>query len=258
MTDGIRDWSFLRRPRWLAGHVVALVAIVIFVNMGLWQLRRLAERQEFNEILISRTSESPQPLREVLAANGPDLDQLELRSVAVTGTFVPGEEVILVSRSYNGWSGHHVLTPLDLGGGQAVLVDRGWVPVDLDQPGMAEFAPPAGTVQIEGVLRKTEVRGSFGPVIPSEGVLSQIARPNVARIDRQTSGDLLPVYVQMINQTPAQGELPIIVALPEPSEGPHRGYAIQWFLFTVVVIAGYPILLKRTAEDSSVTLGRGD
>lgn len=248
MTHAAHDWSFLRRPRWLLGHVIVLVALVVFVNMGLWQLRRLEERQQFNEILTTRTSETPRPLGEVLAEFGPDQDQLELRTVTVSGQYQVGEEVILRARSYNGLSGHHVLTPLDLGSGQAVLIDRGWVPIDFDQPGMSEFAPPAGTVRIDGVLRKTEVRGSFGPVDPTEGVLLQIARPNVERLDQQTTGSLAPVYIQLTAQTPAPSEYPVIVPLPEPSEGPHRGYAVQWFLFAAVVVVGYPTLLLRTSE----------
>ena len=38
-------------------------------------------------------------------------------------------------------------------------------------------------------------------------------------------------------------DYPALVPLPEPSEGPHRGYAVQWFLFAAVTVVGYPVLL---------------
>jgi surfeit locus 1 family protein len=247
--DGGRDYSFVVSRKWIYGHIVALVAIVIFVNMGLWQIRRLHEKQAFNAILTSRTAVDPQPLDEVLLAFGPDQDLLELRSVVVTGQYRPDEEIILRSQSFNGVSGHHVLTPLDLGDGRVIIIDRGWVPIDLDEPGRQEFATPPGQVAIEGFLRKAEVRGSFGPVDPPQGTLAQIARVDIARLGRQVDGELVPVYVQLAGQEPPQdGSLPAVVPLPQPSEGPHRGYAVQWFLFTAVVLVGYPILLRKTAE----------
>ncbi|MGA9595226.1 MAG: SURF1 family protein [Acidimicrobiia bacterium] len=251
-----RDYRFTRRPRWIAGHIIALVAIIVFVNMGLWQIRRLHEKQAFNKIVTSRTTQTAQSIDDLLAEYGQDQDALELRSVVAKGVYNVADEVILRSRSYNGLSGHHVLTPLELGDGRAIIVDRGWVPIDLDSPGRTEFLPPDGPVEVRGVLRKTEVRGSFGPVDPAEGLLSQISRVDIARLDQQTESELVPVYIELTAQEPPQsGELPVIVPLPQPSEGPHRGYAVQWFLFTGVVVVGYPILLRRTAETEAEASG---
>ena len=254
MTDG--RYAFAVRPKWIVGHLLAVVAIVVFVAMGFWQLRRLADRQAFNELLTERATATARPLVEVMGEFDTQED-LELRSVEITGGYVPAEELILLARSHNGLSGHHVLTPLYLEDGSAVIIDRGWVGIDLDRPGLAEFAPPGGDVTVSGVLRKTETRGSFGPIDPASGTLERVARVDLDRIDQQVAADLLPVYVQLLSQQPEQeGGLPITVPLPAPSEGPHRGYAVQWFLFTGVVIVGYPILLRRTAVASSGTPSR--
>lgn len=243
-----RDFSFVRRPKWIAGHIIVVVAVVVFVNMGFWQLRRLEERRDFNSLLRSRTTEAEIPVVEALQRYGPSQESLELRVVTAAGKYAPNEEVILLARSYNGISGHHVVTPLYLDGERAIMVDRGWVPIDLDEPGEKVFAPPPGPVNIVGVLRKTEVRGSFGPSIPSEGVVTQVPRVDLERLDDQVAGELVPVYIQLLEQNPSQsGDLPRLVALPEPSEGSHRGYAVQWFLFAGVTLVGYPVLLWRTA-----------
>ncbi|MDJ0497942.1 MAG: SURF1 family protein [Acidimicrobiia bacterium] len=244
-----RDYSFVRRPKWIAGHIIVLVAIVVFVNLGFWQLRRHAERVEFNQLLVDRSTEAEIPLAEALERYGPAQDSLELRAVSVTGTYAAQEEVILLARSFEGISGHQVLTPLYLEDGRAVIVDRGWVPIDLDEPGLEVFAPPQGEVDLGGILRKTEVRASFGPTIPAEGVVTRVPRVDLERLNDQVAGELAPVYLQLLEQDPAQsGELPRLVPLPEPTEGPHRGYAVQWFLFGAVTAVGYPILLRRTAE----------
>ena len=246
-----RDYSFVRRPKWIVGHVIVLVAVVVFVNLGFWQLRRLEERRSFNTLITSRTTQAEVPLAEVLQRYGPSQEALEYRVVTAAGTYAPQEEVILLARSYDGISGHHVVTPLYIGGDRAVMVDRGWVPIDLDQPGLEAFAPPRGQVTVVGLLRKTEVRGSFGPTIPPEGVVTQVPRVDLERLDDQVAGELAPVYIQLMKQNPAQtGDLPRLVPIPEPSEGSHRAYAVQWFLFAAVTVVGYPILLRRTAERS--------
>ena len=49
----------LLRPRWLAGHVLALVLVVLFLNLGAWQLRRLEARTANNEVISSRSAASP-------------------------------------------------------------------------------------------------------------------------------------------------------------------------------------------------------
>ncbi len=249
MTNPTRDFGFVRRPKWIAGHIIVVVSLIVFVMMGFWQLRRLDDRRDFNSILTSRTAEGARPLDDLLAQYGPSQDDLELRYVVATGTYAPDEEIIVLAKSYNGVSGNHVVTPLYLGDGRAVMVDRGWVAIDLDRPGMSEFAPPEGAVDVYGVLRKTEVRGSFGPTDPSEGILTQTARVDLQRIDQQVRGDVVQVYIQLQEQNPASaGDVPALVALPEPSEGPHLGYAVQWFLFALVTAVGYPILLRRTSE----------
>lgn len=246
-----RDYGFALQPKWLIGHAIAVIAIVVFISMGFWQLRRLDERQDFNARLLSRTTAGEVTLDEALTEFGPDQDELELRVVVAEGTYRPAEEVILLARSLNGFSGHHVLTPLYLDEGRAVLVDRGWVPIDLDEPGMNESAPAQLDATVYGVLRKTETRGSFGPTIPAEGVVNQVPRVDVERLDAQVDGDLEMVYIQLLKQDPASAtRYPTLVRLPEPSEGPHLGYAVQWFLFAAVTAVGYPILLRRTSETS--------
>ena len=244
-----RSFAFALRGKWVLGHVLAVVAIVVFIAAGFWQLRRLADRQEFNSLLTSRATVGAESLEEVLAAY--DVDDLELRHVVAVGTYRVGEEVILNARSFNGLSGHHVLTPLYLDDGRALIVDRGWVGIDLDRPGQPVSAPPEGRVTVSGAIRLTEARGSFGPVDAATGVLDKISRVDLPRLDEQVEADLLGVYVQLLAQEPAQpAGTPAIVDLPLPSEGPHRGYAVQWFLFAGVVIVGYPILLWRTATTS--------
>lgn len=243
-----RDFSFTRTPVWLLGHVVAVAAIVGFVALGLWQLDRLDQRRALNDRITERITSPVIPLEEALAGI-PDQNEVEYRRVEVTGTYSVENEIILQARSLNGISGHHVLTPIVIAGGRAVIIDRGWVPLEASGPPVVEARPPAGEVTVTGIARRTEVRDRFGPTDPATGELERVARVDLDRLQMQMPFPLAPVYVVLSEQTPAQGtELPLVLPAPEVGEGPHLSYAVQWFIFAGVVAVGYPALLARTAQ----------
>jgi cytochrome oxidase assembly protein ShyY1 len=243
-----REFSFLRTPRWIAGILIALVAVVLFVNLGLWQLRRLDERSALNTTISNRMTATPEDLHDVLAQFGSDPETLEYRRVAVSGTYQLTDEAILQSRSQGGRSGHNALTPLVTTTGEVLVVDRGWVPIDVQGPPIVGAEPAAVDVTLTGILRRSETYGPLGDV-PESGPLTRIGRIDLPALASGWGSEVLPVYLALETQDPAQqGDLPAPLLLPEPGEGPHFSYAVQWFLFATVVAIGFPILVFRTAS----------
>jgi surfeit locus 1 family protein len=235
-------YRFLLSPKWILGHVLVLTVLLVFPNLGLWQLRRLAEVREHNALIEARVDGDPQPLERVLAGGDPIY-----RRVTAAGTYRRDEEVLVTGRAHQDRPGHGVITPLDLGGGRAILVDRGWVPYELSTPPVAGARPPDGTVRVEGIL----VPGQRAPQRGTERV-ERLTAVDLDRLAAQITGDLAPVYLVLSDQQPATaGELPVPPVLPEPTEGDHFSYAVQWFLFTTIVGIGYPVLIWRTARDRS-------
>ncbi len=239
-------YGFLKSPLWIAGVIIALVAIVSFVNLGLWQLRRLDERHALNAVIEERSEADPAPLASVVATHGTDPEALAYRRVLVEGAYDAPAEVMLVGTTLNGRSGHDVVTPLVASEG-TVAVDRGWVPIDTEGPPAAGAAPPAGRVEAVGVLLPSQTHGSLGTPA-SDGGYARVGRIDLDALGPQWSPDLLPVYLLLETQTPAGGELPVPRPPPEPGEGPHLSYAIQWFLFALIVAVGFPALVYRTGR----------
>jgi cytochrome oxidase assembly protein ShyY1 len=70
---------------------------------------------------------------------------------------------------------------------------------------------------------------------------------DVALLDAQIPSDLIDgVYLLLASQRPAVDE-PVPAPLPELTEGPHRSYAIQWFLFAAIALVGSVLLARRDA-----------
>ena len=155
--------------------------------------------------------------------------------------FEPELELLLRSRSWNGQPGWHVLTPLRLQDGQRLLVNRGWVPYEHDTVPVGAATPPAGPVTVSGILQASQVppSGLAAAFAPQERDDEQLDAAWYVDLERFSAGQ----------QT---GELPRLVQPPAVGdEGPHLGYAIQWFSFAAVGIIGYWFLMRRVLRDAA-------
>jgi cytochrome oxidase assembly protein ShyY1 len=244
-------YRFLLQPRWILLHAIWLLVVVTMVAAGFWQLDRLDQKRDRNDEIAARSAEASQPVGEIVASDDPVSvgGDVQFRPVTVTGTYRLDDQALLRGQSLDGTPGFHVLTPLDLGDGTAVVVNRGWIPAREQTDGSdVEFDTPTEPVTVEGILGR-----SYPDPRPSGAEQRTIAHLDLEWFDDEVDADLYPVPVQLRAQDPPQeGELPIPLEPPALDEGPHLSYAVQWFLFTAVVVIGYPILLRRIAHQRAL------
>jgi cytochrome oxidase assembly protein ShyY1 len=225
------------RSRRVAVVVIAVLVAATCVNLGLWQLRRLDERRALNATILGRRSATPISIEGVSATSAAE----PYRPATAQGTYDVDHEMIVYGRSLDGEAGHHVVTPLLLLRGGAILVVRGWVPFAMQAAPVQAAAPPANEVRVEGLLAPDEGDGSVAP--DADGVVRIL---DVRGIASSLPYDVFPLPLQLADQAPPQpGSLPIPVPMPALSEGPHLSYAIQWFSFALVALVGAVILLRR-------------
>lgn len=257
--------SPLWTPKWWVGHVLALAVVVSFSQFGVWQLRRHAERAALNQVAVERWAAAPGDLDAALAAaaaegaTGEDpAAALRDRRVAVVGTFEPDDEVLRRPVSREGSPGYHVVTPLRLEGdadGRRLWVERGWVPEAWNEVPVVEAPPPAGRVTVTGWLRApthppTGWVAAIAPRDPPTGRLGIVAYLDPARLAEQVAGPLVPavVWLEAVDPAPS-ARWPLAPEAPVATSGPHLGYALQWFAFTLVTLIGYTALLRRVARE---------
>jgi surfeit locus 1 family protein len=246
-------YRFALRPRWILSHLLALFIVVACVYAGMWQLDRLQTRRDANDLQTSRAELPIVPVTDLVAAGASDavVDEVVLRTVEVTGTYQLDDQVTVSNRTYEGAPGYWVLTPLVTDGGTAVVVNRGWVPMAVgDGERIVEANPPEGEVTVVGTLSASQQRGWVGPTDPEEGQLERLARADVGRIASQVGYPVLPAYVTLVEQTPdQQGLVPVPVQPIELGEGPHLGYAFQWFTFGTIAFFGYLLVIRKVAHE---------
>ena len=240
------DTATLRRPRWILAIIFGLLLAVVFARFGLWQLSRLDERRAYNATVTARIDSEPRPLESLVGQLGNDPAVLVDRRAIVTGRYINEDEFYSVGRNYDGVTGTLVLTPLELDSGSIMIIVRGLVPVGTPGPPAPGYETPTGVVSLTGRLDDGEEPLRIGEAPPESGVLEGISRVDLAYIDTWYEGDVLPINLILETQTPPNaGDSPIPVPQEELTEGRHLGYAVQWFAFALIAIAGIIALIWR-------------
>jgi cytochrome oxidase assembly protein ShyY1 len=250
------------RPRWWPWHLLVLAVAATFVWLGFWQLDRHGQLQERNALLEARLADAPRPYRQAAGTFDPDApagadDGARYRPVVAEGRYAAEHEVLLRGRTLEGAPGFHVLTPLivDGGGQRAVLVNRGWIPMQRDDPRLPDASPPEGPVVLEGRLMPeddppTGALAGLTPRDPADGPLEVAARADVERLAPQMPFALDPFVIELVRtrtpEVPTGPEhLPVPLEAPAPEAGPHLSYTLQWWFFAAVALVGYALLLRQ-------------
>lgn len=236
----------LRRPRWIIGSIIVVVLVVLFVNLGFWQLRRLDERKALNALFRARSLEAIDLPDEAWGSDGLfKSGELEHQRVRITGTYEPHRTVLVRFQTRDGQPGYDVVVPLVTEKGVA-FVERGWIPERLGDGWPAEeAAAPDGEVTVVGIIASPDDTDERRQKRDGTIVVSGVRPASLAQ-ELGYGNDALPYYIREVD--PDRESYPIADGEPDLSEGPHLIYAIQWFIFATIVGTGWLVLLWRTAS----------
>ncbi|OYQ32573.1 hypothetical protein CHU95_17480 [Niveispirillum lacus] len=236
------------RPR-LIPSIAALLALVILLGLGTWQLERLAWKTD----LISRVEAglAADPVDLPASINSPaDWDYVRVR---VTGRLLHDNETYIGPRLYPRPDGRqeqgvHVLTPLlrDDGAG-IVLIDRGWVPLDKRDPASRPEGQVGGSVTISAIARVPQDRAFMQPDNdPATRTFFWLDMKALAAI---AGADRLAPLVLQADATANPGGLPIggrtIVVL----KNDHLSYALTWYGLALTLIGVFVTASFRRREE---------
>lgn len=236
-----------RRSTVLDATMFALVGIVILCGLGVWQLDRKMWKEDLIARLNARLSRAPQDLPP--RASWPQLHQdgEEFRRVVFPAEFLDGEEALVYTagsplRPDVKGPGYWVFAPVRLAGGSIVLVNRGFVPPDHKDPAERSEGTPHGIVDVVGVMRWPEARGTFTPADdPKKNIWFLRDSKSIADIKKWATA--APFYIDQEEPVPAGGwpkPGKLEVQLPDN----HLQYAITWLALAGAVVIAFGVWLR--------------
>ncbi|MFE2939895.1 SURF1 family protein [Streptomyces sp. NPDC059255] len=244
-------YRFLLSRQWVILTLLALALIPAMIELGFWQLHRHERKVAQNSLISANLAAKPVPVTE-LTSPGHSVPRADYwRGVTVTGTFDTEHEVVVRRRTSNDDRvGYHVLIPLIMKDGRAVIVNRGWIPANGDQHTFPSIpAPPQGEVTIAGRLKADETSEVTGIRDVGDLPPRQVMLINSRQQQEELGRTVLGGYVELTSPVPADGSPQPIRNPDDGSIGPHMAYAVQWWLFVAAVPVGWWILVRNEKRD---------
>ena len=216
--------------------LVALLLILLCLWAAQWQYHRGVDRHARNTLIIEQ---SLLPAVELGELTG-NIDSFEWRTISIQGVFDDKNQILLRNRYSEGVYGFEQLTLFEFDQ-RKIWVDRGWI-----KAGSNATIPPQlqqtsdESVRITGRLRldSSLPQGKFF------AVANNAQRDLVSQLDARKGIQTEDFYIDLISASDTAMNPDVPVELPEPSDGPHMAYALQWIFFAALVIYGRRLIRK--------------
>lgn len=251
--------------RYIAMTLLVLLAMAVMARLGVWQLDRREQRLAHNADLAAKLSQPPLSLNDLaggLVALPEERDEVRNTRAVASGRFDYEHQLLLVQQVYQDSLGSRLLTPLVLDGSdKAILVDRGWIPAeDANPAGWAQYSSESGVSQVAGFAQPSQQIGRPAEVTADQPARLEWYQADLPAIAAQMPYEILPVY--LVQSPDPEGNLTLPYRV-EPeidlSEGPHLGYAIQWFSFAIVAGVVYlRVVAQREKKARSAAIESSD
>lgn len=218
--------------RLLVPVLVTLPVMIVLLALGTWQAQRLAWKAGILARIDAAEAGPPMPL---------PADPAPFTKVEAAGRFDHARESLVGLEVRGAVLGSRLVTPLLRGDAPAILVDRGWVPLER-RNGVDR---PDGAVRIAGWVRPTERVGWFSATDDAAGRRFYTFDPAVI-------GAALGLPAVAPFGLVALGEgagLPQPDRrLPRPSNN-HLGYAITWYGLAAALAGVFFVWARRRLKD---------
>ena len=225
-------------PR-LGPTLLTAVAVALFASLGMWQLGRAGQKRA---------------LAADFAGGGPAIEWRQLppdapryQRVTALGQYDPARQFLLDNMSHESVPGVHVLTPLLLDDGTAVLVNRGWIAWGPSRDVLPDVSVDAGRRTVVGRIDELPKPGIWLKGPPASGWPRLVQYPRMEELAVALGRELAPRQLLLDPAVP-DGFVRDWVVPGTPADR-HLAYAVQWFAFAAVAAAIWLVLSFRKPGD---------
>lgn len=213
--------------------LLGVVGCGILISLGIWQMQRLAWKEDILAGITARLS-----VPAIALPDDPSEDSDEYKRVTLSGT-PNGQELHVLTSGTQAGTGYRVISAFQTQGGPVILLDQGLLPLD------AKSAQPLiAPMQVTGTLLWPDDQNDSTPP-PDLGENIWFAR-NVDTMS--TALDTAPIMVVATNTTPADPRLTALPVNTANIKNDHLEYAITWFSLALVWAIMTLFLIFRTTR----------
>lgn len=209
--------------------------LALLVSLGFWQLGRAEGKrnlQELNNIRVKDQAVS------ISANTLENMDTLRYRKVVLNGRYDEDHQFLIDNQIVNGKPGYYVATPLQLlGSNKAVLVNRGWVPLNKNRSILPDVSfLNTENISLTGRINKfpsvgLKLKGADIPALGWPAVVHVIDEQILSeRLGYPLFGFQVELDASMANGFYRQWRQAKSLS-PEK----HTAYAVQWFALALTL-----------------------
>ena len=231
-----------------AATFATLLLLPLLLALGFWQLDRARQKTEWQAAFTARSGLPPVPLTEVNVADAAH----RYRRVVASGRYDGAHQVLLDNQVRAGQPGYHVLTPLRLDGGAAILVNRGWIALGASRQTLPVLATPTESVTVSGWLAPPANPGlRLGDAGGSDARWPRVT-PYVEyeRLAAILGYPLQPALILLEPAAPDGYERDWQPRFSGFGPERHHGYAAQWFALAAALVILYLAASARRSPPS--------
>lgn len=214
--------------------LVYLCLLPVLIALGTWQLDRSEQKRAFLEAQEQAVATEMLHLTTAIENN---TEALRYRRAKVVGHYDVAHQFLIDNQISDGKPGYFVLTPFILvGETKAVLVNRGWIPLNQDRSIVPDLQIAKTEATITGRINNFPSVGIklAGAEIPAEGWPSivQVVDSNV--LAKKVGYPLFQFQIELAKELPDGYKREWhISTIMQPEQ--HTAYAIQWFALALTL-----------------------
>ncbi|NOT10957.1 MAG: SURF1 family protein [Methylococcaceae bacterium] len=228
--------------------IVYLCLLPLLITLGFWQLHRAEEKQI---LMNSQKKAAKTETLQLSISSNSDIDSIRYQTVIAQGHYDAHHQFLIDNQIKGGKVGYFVLTPLILKDEKiAILVNRGWLPLNQDRRILPEVKVPEHFRDVEGRVNRFPSVGIklAGAEIPTDAWPSVVQVVDSEILAKKLGYPLFNFQMELNNNAP-DGFIREWQTPPPMQPEQHQAYAIQWFALALTLTIGFIVFsIKKINE----------
>ncbi len=217
----------------------AAIAVCCF-GLSFWQHQRAQLKASLQ---LAAQTKADGPLVDLNQTVSSKVADLEWSPAIATGIYA-ANQFLIDNRFIEHEVGLHVISPLQLGDGRWLLVNRGWIKAPRRRDQIEAPALPQGKITVTGTLvPDAQEAFELGNELPAGNIYQHL---KINRWQDTTGNRALPLV--LIDRAAAD-DLVEVPAIPQFKAERSYGYRLQWLALALVAIGGWLAVALRAKHD---------